>query len=600
VQIGLAMLAVQRARRGALARMRRSRLMLWRYRSPAADELLLAPPDLRAHDASFADEVAAGSFGLAGAVADLRGCSPFAIPPPSPAWARELHGFGWLRHLDGAGSGEDRAIARKLVGEWIKGSRGGPELAWEPEVVGRRVLSWLSHAALLLDGADPKRYAAVMRSLTDQITYLSTSWHDAPDGCPRLVALIGLVHAHLCIAGQDGRLMQSQKLLAAELERQIPPGGGHTSRNPWVFVELLLDLLPLRRCFAARAKAPDAELLGAIRRMTAMLRHLRLGDGMPARFNGMGPGERGALATVLAYDEGRPAAPVVAERCGYVRLERVGTIVLADAGPPPPMELAGAACAGCLAFELSSGSELVLVNGGVPGEIEASRRIVARATPSHNTLCLGEQSSARLVRDARLEREIGAPPLRHPDHVTCAVREAEGAIELEASHDGYVGRWGLVHTRLLKLDAGGSRLDGSDRLGPAKGLLRFSWDVPFSIHFHLHPAVDAVVGPSPEAVELVLESGERWLLSATGAALSIEEGLYFADAAGACAVQQVVLRARCHGESEVSWVIERTRMANPQDANARRRGDPGLVDRLAETSAGFEGFEDQEPGPEQP
>ncbi len=56
-QIGLAALAVERARRGALARMRRSRLMLWRYRSPGADELLLAPPDLRAHDASFADEV---------------------------------------------------------------------------------------------------------------------------------------------------------------------------------------------------------------------------------------------------------------------------------------------------------------------------------------------------------------------------------------------------------------------------------------------------------------------------------------------------------------------------------------------------------------
>jgi uncharacterized heparinase superfamily protein len=287
----------------------------------------------------------------------------------------------------------------------------------------------------------------------------------------------------------------------------------------------------------------------------------------------------------------------VAERCGYVRLERASTVVLADAGPPPPMELAGTACAGCLSFELSSGSELVLVNGGIPGEIEASRRIVARATPNHNTLCLGEQSSAKLVRDARLEREIGAPPLRHPDHVMCTVREAEGGIELEASHDGYVGRWGLVHTRTLKLDATGSRLEGSDRLGPAKGLLRFSWDVPFSIHFHLHPGAEAAVEPSPEAVKLVLENGEHWRLSATGAAVSIEEGLYFADAAGACAAQQVVLRAQCHGESQVSWVIERTRMADPKDANARRRGEAGLVDRLAETSAGFG---DVESDPEQP
>src|SRR5262245_21204432 len=105
-QLGLAVLAIARVRRGALARMRRSRLMLWRYRAPAADELLLAPPDLRAHDPSFADEVASGSFGLAGAVADLRGRWPFTIEPPSPAWARELHGFGWLRHLDSGRPGE--------------------------------------------------------------------------------------------------------------------------------------------------------------------------------------------------------------------------------------------------------------------------------------------------------------------------------------------------------------------------------------------------------------------------------------------------------------------------------------------------------------
>src|SRR5204862_7347088 len=135
VQIGLAVLAVQRARRGALARMRRSRLMLWRYRSPAADELLLAPPDLRAHDASFADEVSAGSFGLAGAVANLRGRSPFAIEPPTPAWARELHGFGWLRHLDGGRVREDGMIARTLVGAWIQRSPGPADLACPPELV---------------------------------------------------------------------------------------------------------------------------------------------------------------------------------------------------------------------------------------------------------------------------------------------------------------------------------------------------------------------------------------------------------------------------------------------------------------------------------
>ena len=110
----------------------------------------------------------------------------------------------------------------------------------------------------------------------------------------------------------------------------------------------------------------------------------------------------------------------------------------------------------------------------------------------------------------------------------------DGAIALEASHDGYAERWGLIHTRTLKLDAAGTRLEGCGPAGPAKGLLRFSWDVPFAIHFHLHPAAEARVGASPETAELLLEQRRALALTAAGATVSIEEGLYFAEAAGAC------------------------------------------------------------------
>ena len=54
----------------------------------------------------------------------------------------------------------------------------------------------------------------------------------------------------------------------------------------------------------------------------------------------------------------------------------------------------------------------------------------------------------------------------------CA-RSEGGAIALEASHDGYVERFGLIHSRTLTLDAAGTRLDGCDRLTAAKGVVRF-------------------------------------------------------------------------------------------------------------------------------
>ncbi len=553
--IGLAVLAAEGLRRGALARMRRSRLMRWRHRAPMVNELVLAPPDLRPVDPSFADEVASGSVGLAGLTVTLDGASPFDLTAPGAGWQRELNGFGWLRHFAAARTLENEALVHRLAAEWLAGSRRkGPE-AWAPDVVGRRMISWLSHSSLLLDGAERRLAAGLMLSLEDQAGYLAAAWRDVPDGQPRLLALIGLVQASLCIAGHEPRLPEAEKHLTRELDRQIGSDGGHLSRNAGVLIDLLLDLLPLRQCFGARGLTPSERLPAAIDRMMPMLRRLRLGDGQLARFNGVGAGEQEALAMLLAYDRGRaaPAAPV--SPSGYVRLERSNAVLVVDAGPAPPLELAAEACAGCLSFELSSGPEVLLANGGMPAAAHARAVAAARGTASHNTLVLGGQSSADLVRNAVLERRIGAPPIRHPGRVIARLSQADGGLILQATHDGYAGRFGLIHARTLALSADGTCLDGEDALQGARGEVRFAWDVPLAIHFHLHPLAGARYGDG--GAELILPGGERWRLSAEGAALSIEESTHYADTIGPRQAQQVVLRAACCGALSVHWRLQR-------------------------------------------
>lgn len=570
-QIGQAIMAAGRAPRGAFARLRRSSLLRWRHRPAAAEELLIAPPDLRTQDASFVDEIEAGTFGLAGCVALLDGRSPFAIEPASADWERELHGFGWLRHLEAAHSLEVETLARELVREWIAGSRRRYPPAWRLDVVGRRVIAWLSHAALLLDGERKRPYAAFMRSLDEQVSHLSAAWQSAPDGYPRLLALIALVKADLCIAGRDRQLDYSVPALAAALQRQILADGGHISRNPATLIELMLDLLPLRQCFGARSIKPDPALSAAIARMAPMLRTLLLGDGLPARFNGVGFTERDALATALAYDDSPPIAPATAPPSGYLRIARGATVIVMDAGAPPDLEVAGSACAGSLSFEMSTGSDLLFVNAGRPTAPDAHARALARSTMSHNTLCLNDQSSSTLIRNAKLEQAIGAVPIRHPDVVKCVVHADEAGISVDASHDGYLPRFNLMHTRLLQLDASGARLDGVDTLSPAKGVLRLAWDLPFAIHFHLHPEAEVEIGQTPDVAEVALDTGELWRMSATGAALSIEDSTHFADVSGQRAAQSIVLRGVCGGTAQVAWRLERVRQGRPLDAGTRRR-----------------------------
>ncbi|MCH9808117.1 MAG: heparinase II/III family protein [Alphaproteobacteria bacterium] len=548
-------LAADRARKRAISRALYSRLLRWRYGSTIADQLLIVPQDLRTRDPSFWQEVEVGQFGLAGSLAILNDESPFEARPPSDAWARALHGFGWLRHLEAAEEPEAQLEARRLAVEWTSRYRGGGGgLPWRPEVIARRMISWITHAGLLLEDADGASYDAITESLGFQLVRLSATWRTAPVGPPRLLSLIAIVLGDLTIADHERQLGDAQKLLSEELSHQILADGGHISRNPAILVELMLDLLPLSQCFVARNRPVPDELSSAIRRALGMLRYMRMGDGSLARFNGAGIADPAHIATVLAYGaETGQAMNETAPQSGYVRMAARRTTVIADAGPAPPLEYAGSAHAGCLSFELSCGPYVVFANGGTPRPRETEWHHRSRATVSHNTLCLGEKSSSKMVRHPFLQELVGAHPIRYPNVVFSEATNKDGNWTWDANHDGYMHRFALLHSRQIRLSGDGLKLDGIDRISGRGKTVRLKKDLPFSIHFHLHPQIAITKQGSGGGVLIELPDGSAWRFSAQGAKLSIEDGVYFADSAGPQRAWQIVLRGTTFGDSEVNW-----------------------------------------------
>jgi len=549
-------LAMDQARRRGMAGLLGSPLLRWRYGAPIADALTMVPQELRPADPSFHSEITRGQFGLAHTPAFVGAGTPFDIMPPNVAWARELHGFGWLRHLTSAASDEATASARTLVKEWIGDGERRHDAAWQPDVTGRRIISWLCNAGLLLENVDETFFDRTSESLVDQLISLSASWGTAPDGYPRLEALLGVVYGDFCIVGHEKHLAVSEARLSAELIRQILPDGGHISRNSNVLLELLLDLLPLRQCYVSRKrKLPDG-IDAAIARMSRMLRLMRLGDGTLARFNGVGQTSMAELSTVLAYDQSVEPLPVEAADTHYVRLARDGVVIIADIGEAPRLEVAGQAHAGVLSFELSAGTSAVFVNCGAPGPADHQHDAAARSTASHNTLALGNKSSGRLLQDDTLARLVGGAPLRSLGPVVARVETHEGAVSLAATHNGYVAAFGLSHTRRIEIGVSGGVIEGSDRLAGPAGTLRLAHDLPFAIRFHLHPGCRCEAGDG-DALVLHASDGTRWHFKCHGAQVSLERSLYYADSAGPLRTRQIVLRGACWGETDVSWRLER-------------------------------------------
>jgi uncharacterized heparinase superfamily protein len=525
-----------------------------------AERLVIAPQELRTADPTRANEIYGGRFAFAGKIVVCDGRSPFEIEPPTEEWAEILLGFGWLRHLRAADSTITRANARALVDEWITTQGSWHPIAWQPEVVARRIMSWLSQATLILDDADLRFYRRLLRNLARQVRFLRATENDTRDGVPRLQARIALTYAALCMAKQIRHLRAATRRLVSELERQILPDGGHISRNPGVIIEILLDLLPLSQAFSARNVAPPPALINAIDRMMPMLRFFRHVDGTFTLFNGMGPTPPDLLATILAYDDARGTPVANAPYSGYQRLEAGPSTLLMDTGSPPPLEVSADGHAGCLAFEFSSRLQRIIVNCGMPAAGRENWRQVARATAAHSTVTFNDSSSCRFLDSAPFRRVFGVPIVDGPDHVTVSRDNEYRTTVLRAAHDGYAERFGIVHERFVSLSADGNKLDGEDVFLPATGTaLSADSEDYFAVRFHLHPAIRASRLTDGHGVVLLLPNRDVWNLDTHEDVVAVEESVYLAGQDGPRRTTQVVIYGQARQVQRVHWTLSHVR-----------------------------------------
>ncbi|ARN81935.1 heparinase II/III family protein [Methylocystis bryophila] len=524
-----------------------------------------AAPDMRTADPTVAKEFESGVYSFAGKLAQTSSQSPFALTPPSRAWRRTLAGFSWLRHLRAADTPGARKTARALVQDFLEmRSPAADDAAQEPGTIARRVLNLMAHAPFLLEDAEPQFSRLLLQGLAVQAKSLAAMLTSRrAKGVDRLLCALALFEFTLCTDSSPQLKTQARQAFLAALSEQMLSDGGHVSRNPRTTLDLSLDLLALRQLMVAQGVKPPAALTATIDKMISLLRLLQHGDGALARFNGMGAGNPGALATVFAHEPSGEPHLEDARPSGYSRMARGGTTVIMDTGAPPPKEYSREAHAGALSFELSFGPELVVVNSGSPLPSLESAREAARETQAHSTLCLDEQSSSRIA--PLSEKADSGLILEHGRTKRARRRSTRFGDALSVDLDGYARRYGLRHDRLLILSRDGSRLLGQDRLSAVRGAKAGRQAHSFALRFHLHPQAQAVLSEDGRSAEVTLPSGAQVRFFADGPA-RLEEGRYGAAPEGPRPTTQIVVRGEAAQGARLRWSFER--VAQPAGAKA--------------------------------
>jgi len=481
----------------------------------------------------------------------------FAKPNFSKPFAEYLHSFAWLRDLSTVTTRANGApIAEAVMRLWLDchGDKVS-DPAWRADLCGRRTLFWAAHAPLLLSGNDLVYKSSVLHALARGARHLDRAADRVQIGTPRIAAWCGVLVAGLMIPGGDPRRAFGEAGLKRALDASLFADGGTVGRSPMGQLDAVILLTMLRETYAARRLEAPAFVQGALGRMVTALLGVCHGDRGLASWQGGIPIAGEVVTQAIEATGIRTRALKQAREWGYQRLTAQGTVLIMDAAPPPLARLVEGGCASTLAFELSDGPHRIVVNCGgaraanasLPGALTEG----LRTTAAHSTLIVGDSNSTAIHADGSFGRGVGEVELsRH---------ETDNSSRIEASHDGYVRRFGFLHRRQLALSADGRDLRGEDMLLPAdrrrkKGM------TPFAIRFHLSPDIEIAPTADGMAAFLRTPSGAVWQFRARGGSLAIEDSVWIDGRGRPVSSEQLVVTSEsAPGGANVGWAFHRAK-----------------------------------------
>lgn len=486
----------------------------------------------------------------------------------TPPFERVVHGFTWLDDLACCAPREHcLGTAERVLKAWLAANPApGKGAAWQVENAGLRLLGWIVHAPLLLAGGDRKLRGKVLAQMEQTARLLDKKVTRAPDRLAEATGWAAIVAAGLLLPDGKPRRLYGEAGLLRALGELVAEDGGVLSRSPLAQLAAIDLLTRLNACYrAVRRDPPDA--LGAMHALLVPpLLTLVHGDGGLGSWQGAGAvsADRVAASIGASTIRTRPLRDV--RQWGYQRVAAGPAVLQFDTAPPPLPRHARHGCASSLAFELSHGACRVIVNcggaalagGQVPLRIEQG----LRATAAHSTLVLDDTNSTSILLNGKIgggvsEVELDRRQLTLDGPGGAGTGSGGGATRIEASHDGYVARYGIAHRRILILRDDGSELLGEDLLVPAGKRARRGM-IGYAIRFHVSPGVELGLADDGKGAGLALPDGSYWQFRAGEGEITIEESLWVDGDGRPQPIQQLVIQGMtARSGASFPWLLKK-------------------------------------------
>ena len=421
----------------------------------------------------------------------------------------KLHEFLWLNTLDIKTS---KITTQNIIENWIENNNTYNQETWRTDILGKRIIAWISNTNLTLDTSNIIYRNKFILSIIKQTNHLLRNINNEKNyenkiiGCASLI-LIGLVFSEYKKFNQI-----TLDILKKIIKINFDPNGFPRSRNSQELFECLKYFILIREWIKESQNSIPEFLDEIIYSSGTSFNFINEYLTNTPLFNGSTEYNHENFKSYLSQ-AGYLFKYKSNLRSGYFILKNKKILLIMDVGNSTNFKFSKKYQCGCLSFEIFSGNNKLICNSGYYFKDKHRLNTLCKTTAAHSTLYIDNHSSC-IMDKSYIKSGLKV--------IYKKINKEKDFDQIIASHNGYQKRYGYLHERDIKFFKKNKVFYGKDTLFKSGK----EFNANFGIRFHIYPGIKMLKTQNSHTILLSMKNGDAWKFVCLDYELMIENGIF--------------------------------------------------------------------------
>ena len=432
---------------------------------------------------------------------------------------KNIHNFLWLNLIDRKNK---NVTVQRIIKEWIAKHSKYTKDIWDEDLTSLRIISWISNADLILNTNDKDFNKSFYKNTIRQINFIKKNINNFNDDNKKISSISLLILSGLVFKEYFTYYKIGLKELKKLTDNYFDAYGFPINRNFENLLTFVQYFILIKEWIKSAQETVPEHLEDIIEKNLICLNSLNNPSKKLPLFNGSTDRSLNNFFNYL--DKLNYSLKKNLKSVGHVQIVKNNkTTLYFDSGEPPNYKVSKDYQSGPLSFEYSSDKDKIITNCGYGRKISKKIQILSKFTSGQSTLCIDDTSVVKFKKNNLINKVYGSTISNTFKIFDVERKENKENIEISATHNAYLEKFGYLHKRKINFYKKSSSIDGSDYLIKKHG----SSDVNFSIRFHLYPGINTVKTLSGRSILLQTNGNKAWVFSSDELTIDLEKSLFF-------------------------------------------------------------------------